>query len=48
MDMSATWTVADGVIRGGGAEMRRSILMLVLFADSGIGESSLVNAFFRL
>ena len=47
MDMSAAWTIADGVIRGG-AEMRQSILMLVLFADSGAGQSSLVNAFFRL
>jgi len=31
----------------GGAELR-AILMRVPYVDSGIGESNLVNAFFRL
>ena len=32
----------------GGAELRRAILKLVSPANSGVGESNLVNAFFRL
>jgi hypothetical protein len=48
MAMSATWMVEDGVIKVGGAVQGRAILMLLPSTDSGIGESSLVNAFFRL
>ena len=46
--MSGARMVKNGVIKVGGAELGRAILMLVLSADSGIGESTLVNAFFRL
>ena len=48
MAMSAPRMVKDGVIKVGGAELGRAMLMLVPSADSGIGESSLLNAFFRL
>jgi len=48
MAMSATRMVEVGVIKVGGAELGRAILMLVLSADSGIGECSLVNAIVRL
>ena len=46
--MSAARMVEDGVIKVGGAEPGRAILMLAPSADSGIGECSLMNAFFRL
>ena len=48
MAMSAAQMVEDGVIKVGGAELRQGILMLVPSGESGIGESSLVNDFFRL
>ena len=48
MAMSTARMVEDGVIKVGGAKLGRAILMLVLSAESGIGESSLMNAFFRL
>ena len=48
MAMSSAQMVEDGLIRIGGAELGRAILTPALFADSGIGESSLMNAFFRL
>ena len=43
MAMSAARIVEDGVIKVG-AELGRAVLMLVPFADSGIGECNLVNA----
>ena len=48
MAMSAARMVEDGVIKVGRAELGRAILMLVPSADSGFGESNLMNAFFRL
>ena len=48
MAMSAARMVEDGLIKVSEAELGRAILMPVQSADSGIGESSLMNAFFRL
>ena len=48
MAVSATGMVKDGVIKIGVADLGQAILMQVPSADSGIGESNLVNAFFRL
>ena len=48
MAMFAAQMVEDGVIKIGGAELGRARLMLVSPANSGVGESNLVNAFFRL
>ena len=47
MAKSAARMVEDGDIEVG-AELWRGKLTLVLPEDSGIGESSLMNAFFRL
>jgi hypothetical protein len=48
MAISAARMVDDEVIKVGGAELGRAILMLMPFVGSGIGESSLMNALFRL
>jgi len=48
MAMSAARMVKDGVIIVSGTELGRAILIPVPSADSGIGESDPVNAFFRL
>ena len=48
MAVSATGMVEDGVIKIGVADLGQAILMRVPSADSGIGKSNLVNAFFRL
>jgi len=48
MAMFAVWVVEDLVIKIGRPELGRAILMLVPSGVSGIGESNLVKAFFRL
>ena len=47
MAMFGVRMVEDGVIKIGRAELGRAILTLVRSADGGVGESNLVNAFFR-
>ena len=48
MVMPGSRMVEDGVIKIGGAELERTILMLLPSAHAGSGENTLANVFFGL